>query len=216
MVLHKISDYNSKTIADGTTEANRSQIVHIGGHKNVTLLIRNNSYADMTALVKGFHSTTNRGASIPTAEDGSTEMAEDIIHNSGSAKTIAAKDAELAITNPAGGGAVHYTHIKAIFDIQDQESIDASGNTITFADADPDTITRASGDWTTHFKTGQTIVVSGSGSNDGTYTIASLTSTVITLDAGDELAAESNTTDTILFTANVTDYDFEVWGVVEP
>ena len=74
------------------------------------------------------------------------------------------------------------------------EIINATGNTITFADADPDTITRASGDWTTLFAVGDVITITNSTSNDGSYTIASLTSTVITLVTADTLAAETNTT----------------------
>lgn len=64
---------------------------------------------------------------------------------------------------------------------------------LTFADADPDTITRATGSWITDgFKVGMSITVD-SASNDGTYEIASLTATVITLVAGDALSAEGPT-----------------------
>ena len=80
-----------------------------------------------------------------------------------------------------------------------QELIDASGNTVTFADDDPDTITRASGDWTTRFAAGDSIVITGSTSNNQTVTIDSLTATVITLVIGDVLVSETNTTLTITY-----------------
>lgn len=65
------------------------------------------------------------------------------------------------------------------------------GPDLTFADADPDTITRSAGSWIADgFVAGMVITVSGSASNDGTFTIDSLTATVLTLDAGDTLVAE--------------------------
>ena len=66
-----------------------------------------------------------------------------------------------------------------------------SGN-LTFADANPDTITRANGSWIEdNFTTGMTLTVANSVSNDGaSYTIASVTEKVITLIGGDTLAAE--------------------------
>jgi hypothetical protein len=79
-----------------------------------------------------------------------------------------------------------------------QEVINTTGNTVTFADADPDTITRASGDWTTLFSVGDKITVLNSTSNDGVYTIATVTALVITLVAADSLAAETQTTETAL------------------
>ena len=68
-----------------------------------------------------------------------------------------------------------------------------TGNpTLAFADANPDTITRGAGSFLTDgFKAGMTITVEGSTSNDGTYTIASLNATVLTLDAGDSLVVEA-------------------------
>ena len=79
-------------------------------------------------------------------------------------------------------------------------SIDTTTNTITFADADPDTITRANGSWITDgIVVGASVIVSGSTSNDGTYTATIVTATVITLTlTADVLAAESMTTGTLL------------------
>jgi len=64
--------------------------------------------------------------------------------------------------------------------------------TVTFADANPDTITRTGGTsfLTSGFGIGMTIVITGSASNDGTYTIANVTSTIITLKTQDTLVAE--------------------------
>ena len=59
----------------------------------------------------------------------------------------------------------------------------------TFADADPDTISRTVGSWLDDgFSAGQTITVSGSTSNDGLFTIDSVTPTTITLLASDTLS----------------------------
>lgn len=67
----------------------------------------------------------------------------------------------------------------------------SGGRTLTFADANPDTITASSGDFTSEgYVAGQQLTVANSTSNDGTYTIASVTSTVITLISTDTLVAE--------------------------
>ena len=61
---------------------------------------------------------------------------------------------------------------------------------LSFAHSTPDTITRSSGSWITDgFQPGQQIRVSGSAANDGLYTIASRTATVITLIADNSLTA---------------------------
>lgn len=73
--------------------------------------------------------------------------------------------------------------------------------TLTFADADPDTITRSTGSWLSEgFAAGDQIRVSGSTSNDGDYTIASLTATVLTLVATDTLAAEGPVSSVVVST----------------
>ena len=67
----------------------------------------------------------------------------------------------------------------------------SGGRTLTFADADPDTITASSGSFITDgYEVGMTVTVAGTSSNNGTYVIASVTATVITLITGDALAAE--------------------------
>lgn len=66
--------------------------------------------------------------------------------------------------------------------------------TFTFAENTPasDTITDSGeGFLDAGFVAGQSIVVSGSGSNDGSYTIAEVTAGVITLESTDDLAAEA-------------------------
>ena len=74
--------------------------------------------------------------------------------------------------------------------VEDTRS-EVSGVNITFADADPDTITRASGSFVTDgYVAGDRVDVSGSSSNDGKYTIDTVAATVLTLVAGDVLAAE--------------------------
>jgi len=66
-----------------------------------------------------------------------------------------------------------------------------TGTGIAFVDSNPDTITdTGNGFVTAGFVNGDKIVVSGSASNDGTYTIATVVAGTITLDAGDSLTAE--------------------------
>jgi hypothetical protein len=66
----------------------------------------------------------------------------------------------------------------------------STGN-LTFADANPDTITRVDGDWSTDgVEIGDIVNVSGSTSNDGSYTVATVASKVLTLVATDTLSAE--------------------------
>jgi len=88
-------------------------------------------------------------------------------------------------------------------------AIDITGvPTLTFADAGPDTITRSLGSFVTDgFFDGQKIIVSGTGSNDGTYTIdaGGTTATVLTLVAGDTLANEGPIAATIEMLRGRTD-----------
>lgn len=84
-----------------------------------------------------------------------------------------------------------------------------SGSDIEFNDngASADTIERASGGFlAADFQAGQTLVVTGSGTNDGEYTIASVTDTVITLVVDDELETEAAGASVVLKTPTGT------WG----
>ncbi|HYW81155.1 MAG TPA: hypothetical protein VE890_16350, partial [Thermoguttaceae bacterium] len=64
---------------------------------------------------------------------------------------------------------------------------------LTFADANPDTITRNAGDWTAEgFRAGQEITIAGAAANNGTYTIDSVTATVLTLTAPASLTAATD------------------------
>ncbi len=63
---------------------------------------------------------------------------------------------------------------------------------IAFVNSNPDTITRDAGSFVSDgFKVGMTLTVSGSDSNDGTYTIATVAALTLTLDAGDTLVVEA-------------------------
>lgn len=67
----------------------------------------------------------------------------------------------------------------------------ASTGNLTFADANPDTITRASGSWSGDgVEVGDVITITGSASNNGSYTIAAVGTTDLTLVATDALVAE--------------------------
>lgn len=67
--------------------------------------------------------------------------------------------------------------------------VTVSDTTIAFVDSNPDTITD-SNNGLANFQVGDVLEVSGSASNDGTYTIATVSAGTITLDAGDSLSAE--------------------------
>ena len=68
---------------------------------------------------------------------------------------------------------------------------DPDHGTLTFADVDPDTITASTGDFTTDgYNPGMILTVAGTASNDGTYTIATVSALVITLIGSDTLANE--------------------------
>lgn len=69
-------------------------------------------------------------------------------------------------------------------------SLASTGN-LTFANANPDTIQRASGSWTGDgVAAGDIITITGSVSNNGTYTVATPGTTTMTLVATDSLVAE--------------------------
>lgn len=75
-----------------------------------------------------------------------------------------------------------------------QPWIGNSAGTLQFVDSNPDTIVRDAGSWITDgFYVGQRIYVSGSVSNDGTYTVANVAALTLTLDPGDSLVAEGPT-----------------------
>ena len=61
---------------------------------------------------------------------------------------------------------------------------------ISFADADPDTITSAGVDLSALFNAADVIVVTGGSDNNGVYTVAGVVGGVITLDGADELSTE--------------------------
>ena len=71
-----------------------------------------------------------------------------------------------------------------------------SGLSITFADANPDTITRASGSFITDgwLSVMSQVTVEGSTSNDGTYEIAIVAAGVLTLEATETLTGGTDTT----------------------
>lgn len=66
-----------------------------------------------------------------------------------------------------------------------------TGTTIAFVDSDPDTITDSNNGFVTAgFVAGMELTVSGSTSNDGTYTIDTVTAGTVTLEADETLVAE--------------------------
>ncbi len=86
-------------------------------------------------------------------------------------------------------------------------SIDCTSEVVTFADVNPDTITRATNSWVDDgVKVGDIINITNSTSNNFAYTVASITTVAnpndtITLVGGDSIVAETNSTLTIAFKA---------------
>lgn len=72
----------------------------------------------------------------------------------------------------------------------DSVALGSTGN-LTFANANPDTITRTSGSWVTDGVTvGDIVTIAGSASNNGSYTVAAVAALVLTVVATDSLVAE--------------------------
>ncbi|KKN31659.1 hypothetical protein LCGC14_0821770 [marine sediment metagenome] len=82
-------------------------------------------------------------------------------------------------------------------------------DTIIYADASPDTATRASGSWLDDgLIIGDKVIILGSANNDGTYTISSLSATVLTIDASENFPTfEADPTDTTFSVRNVFTQD---------
>ena len=96
--------------------------------------------------------------------------------------------------NPfAGETAINYEVVRKGMYLQykKEELTLASPGNLTFANAGPDTIVRTSGSWTTDGVTaGDTVVITASLLNDGSYTVATPGTLTMTLIATDALVAE--------------------------
>ena len=93
----------------------------------------------------------------------------------------------------AGETAINYQVVRKGMYLQykkEEVTLAAVGN-LTFADANPDTIARSSGSWSGDGVTaGDTIVISGTTLNDGSYTVATPGTTTMTLVATDSVVTE--------------------------
>ncbi|MGF1582846.1 MAG: DNRLRE domain-containing protein, partial [Gemmataceae bacterium] len=85
--------------------------------------------------------------------------------------------------------------------LNDASNVQSSGTpTLTFADANPDTITRDGGSWLSDgFAVGDRIRVIGTTNNNGTYVIAGVTATTITLDGNNTLTSEADVSGATVF-----------------
>lgn len=78
-----------------------------------------------------------------------------------------------------------------------------TASTIAFVDSNPDTITDSgNGFLAAGFRAGQTIVVSGSASNDGSYTLTGVAAGTLTLASGDSLTTEGAGASVTIVTEN--------------
>lgn len=97
-----------------------------------------------------------------------------------------------AITRLTAPVALHDTTINVASTEDFPAATTYEASTIAFVDSGPDTITDSgNGFVTAGFVIGDKIVISGSASNNGVYTVANVAAGTITLDAGDALVAES-------------------------
>lgn len=82
----------------------------------------------------------------------------------------------------------------------------AGGRTLTFADANPDTVTASSGSFVSDgYKVGMTLTVAGTSSNNGTYTITVVAATVITVSGAFAAEGPLSATATLNATAPISD-----------
>lgn len=105
-------------------------------------------------------------------------------------ENVVVLDARETITHAISAPTSAYTVSKIKIGEDFGQYMSGSPN-VTFADADPDTIVRDAGSFLTDgFNDADSLTISDSVSNDGEYTIDTVTATTITLDSGDTLVAE--------------------------
>lgn len=107
-------------------------------------------------------------------------------------KNVIVLDSRTAITRAiAGDSSGVINAFKIGTDVGAGVSISGTPS-LTFADANPDTITRSGGSWIDDgFLSEMTVTISGTSLNDGVYTIDTLTDLTLTLVLTDSLVAET-------------------------
>src|SRR5690606_29656496 len=84
-----------------------------------------------------------------------------------------------------------YSFVRVSVEDRYSGKMSTNDGTLTFNETN-DTITRSGGSWISDgFRVGPTVTVDGTASNDGSFTIVTLTATVMTLESGDVAAAET-------------------------
>lgn len=86
------------------------------------------------------------------------------------------------------------------------EAVPYTADDLAFADADPDTIVRATGNFATDgYAVGMKLTIANAedAANDGTYTIAAVATDTITLATGDSLTANASDTTATLSAAQI-------------
>lgn len=97
-----------------------------------------------------------------------------------------------------------------VTDQEDARMATFPATTLTFADANPDTITRSAGDWSADgFLDGHFIRVRGTEDNDGVYLVDTAVPLVLTLDPAESLTAEAAVADVDLDTIPILPHDLE-------
>jgi adhesin/invasin len=202
---------------DNPSESDSMQIVvsaaiedaaHISLQSNtyvVPLSTGGNSYtATLTASVRTSFASGRQpvgGASVAFSIDNQTGGGETVFP-----ATVFTDDSGVATTTFTSGSLSSGAEgVEITATVLGQGATDAL-TTISFNDVNPATITRSdAGSFVTDdFQAGEQIRVQGSASNDGDYTIASVSSKTLTLDSNDSLTAEpagSNVTITAVTTS---------------
>ena len=104
---------------------------------------------------------------------------------------------------------------------------DIDGDILTFVDTNPDTIKRIRGNWINDgFDEGMVLTITDTVSNNGSYTIATVTEKTITLIGGDALTAETINASDVTITGAIPDTDWivhetyaagtDVFKIIEP
>lgn len=156
------------------------------------------------------------GAGVGTVDEGPGAAPDDTIDAITTSVTANTGNTDAATTASARDVQADLLHAQAVLihaldDAREAVGLDrslvdgpgrfavGSGETLVFADANPDTLTRDVGSWVDDgFRVGDTIEIKGTQDNNveargDRLTIASLTATVLTFDAGDAVTAESLT-----------------------
>jgi len=142
---------------------------------------------------------TVRTSGSPQQVVGSAPVAFSIENPTGGGETVSpvvvyTNGSGVATTTFTAGSLPSISPVIVSARVVGEGTTDPLTNILSFNNSDPDTITRSDGGSfvTDGFEAGEQIRVQGSANNDGIYIIETVVAGVLTLDAGETLAAESS------------------------